>query len=948
VAELPSGTETFLFTDLEVSTRLWEREPGAMREALARHDAILRESVALHGGQVVKGTGDGVHAVFATADAAVKAAVDAQLGIGAEQWTVSDRLRVRMGVHTGSAELRDADYFGPSVNRAARLMSVAHGGQIVVSAAAEELSREALPEGVTVTDLGLHRLRDLGAPERVFQVLHADLDREFPPLASMDAHSSNLPAQLTSFVGREPELASIAEVLKSARLVTLTGVGGVGKTRLAIQVGAEHLSEFADGVWLCELAAAGDPEAMVQVVAGVLSVSSRPDEPLDARIREALQAKQTLIILDNCEHVLDTASALATGILRACPGVRILATSREALDVHGERVTRVRSLPLPGDHDDVGQLVATDAVRLFADRASAVEPDFIVSDANAASVVQICRRLDGIPLAIELAASRAVSLSPAEIVALLDERFRLLTGGKRTTVDRHQTLRATIDWSYALLSAAEQVVFERLGVFAGSFDAAAVTAVAGGDLDGWVLRDALARLVRKSMVNLVIVDDQSSRYQLLETLRSYARERLEDHGKADAVRRRHAAHYAQQAERMVQALVTGVGLEAAHRASLLDVDDTRAAISWSLDSPDPKDGELALRIAARFGGAPPGTRQAAGVTAAARRLLERAERSSPELKAAVMAGFALDALFLEGDLDRATDLAHEALANMPDEFRQSPTGSVVPYSVLTFCAIAKGDFDDARELLDEARRRSDTTEHNTAFWESHAALVERAAGDGVAARRHAETAVQLARRADFPFRLAQALSILAGVTVRNDPSTARAAIEELATLERAYPHLGRAGGSHGTALVSAKLSLGAHDHRAALQTLRAAAELARDNGIVSAVGIAAVLIGVLARLHQPRHAATLAGVLTKGPYGPLLLIAAEPEALQLHLANLRDELGQDDYTTATAAGAAMHLDAIIDTIIAAIDEALAALRTTSEPHTEDSRDLLTASNNEGP
>jgi predicted ATPase/class 3 adenylate cyclase len=929
MADLPSGTVTFLFTDLERSTRLWEQHPEAMKAALARHDEILRRAIDAHGGHVVKMRGDGAHAAFSTAHEAIAAAVEAQRALMGEHWDVDAPLRVRMGVHTGPAELREGDYFGVSVNRAARLMSVAHGGQIVVSAAAEELSRDALPEGVSTADLGVHRLRDLGSPEHVFQVVHADLDHRFPPLTSSDAYASNLPAQMTSFVGRESELAAIAEMLESTRLVTLTGVGGVGKTRLAIQLGAEHLSEYADGVWLCELAAAGDPEAMVQVVAAVFSVSSRPEEPLNARIREALRTKQVLIVLDNCEHVLDAAAELAEGILRDCPGVRIVATSREALDVPGERVTRVRSLPLPGEHDDVRHVVSVDAVRLFVDRASAVDPDFALSDANAASVMQICRRLDGIPLAIELAASRVVSLRPAEIETLLDERFRLLTGGRRTSVERHHTLRATVDWSYSLLSSTEQIVFERLGVFAATFDAEAAAAVAGGDIDAWVVRDAVASLVRKSMINPVVGDAQSSRYQLLETLRSYARERLDDRGDADMIRRRHAAHYAQRSEQMVEALVTGVGLEAAHRTNLLDVDDTRAAIAWALDSREPDDGELALRIAARFGGAPPGTRRAAGVIADADRLLDRAKRSRPDLRAGILAGLASDALFLEGDLDRAAELARAALACTPEEFRQSATGSMMPYSVLTFCAIAHGDFDNARELLAQARRGVDP-DHSIAFLELHAACVELAAGELDAARRHAETAVSLARRTDFPFRLAQALSLLGEVTVRNDPSTAHAAVAEIVALERVYPHLPHSGGGYRMALVPAKLSLAVHDDRNALHTLRAAAESARENGPLTALAIAVTLISVLARLAGPRQAATIGGVITEGPYAPLLPIATEPDdraQLRLDLTELRNRLGDDDYATALATGAAMHLDAVVDTLLAAIDDALAALDT---------------------
>jgi predicted ATPase/class 3 adenylate cyclase len=919
MARLPTGTVTFLFTDLESSGRLWEEHPEAMKGALARHDEILRDVIESHGGQVVKMTGDGGYAVFATAHEAIEAAVAVQLAVAEERWEGTGPLRVRMGVHTGHAEQRAGDYFGPAVNRAARLMSVAHGGQVVISGASEELSSDALPESVTTTDLGEHRLRDLGHLEHVFQVLHPGLDRDFPPLRSMEAYPSNLRPQLTSFVGRDRELGRIREALGGGRLVTLTGVGGVGKTRLAVQVAADSLAEYADGVWLCELAAAGEPAAMLQVVAAALSVQPRAEVPLETRIRDFLRTKRVLVILDNCEHVLDAACSFVDDVLRECSGVRILATSREALDVAGERVIRVRSLPLPGDADNVGQVASTDAVRLFAERAAAVDPEFVVSSANAASVAGICRRLDGIPLALELAACRVVSLRPAEITALLDERFRLLTGGRHGAVERHQTLRAAVDWSYSLLGGAEQLVFDRLGVFAGSFDEAAAAAVVDEDLDAWTVREVLASLVRKSMLNPLAADEATSRYQLLETLRAYARERLEARGEPDEVRRRHARFYAERADQQRQAMRAGIGLAAVYRTTLLDVDDTRAAISWALDSPEPDDGELALRIAARLGGAVPSIRRATGVEADAARLFQRAQDSSPRLKADILAGLAMDALFVDGDLDRAANLARQGIACMTQD------SMLMPYLVLSFCALARGQPDDARQTVAEAQRQFDMPV-NRGWFEMLAARVETAAGNPIAARRHAETAIQLARRIDHPLRLAQALRALADVTVRDDPSTARTAIKELVTLERAHAHLGRA--LTPSVIPSARLSLATHDQTSALHALRAAAELAREIGLFTAIAAAAILIGVLAELHQPQPAATLAGALTEGPYAPLLVLVTQPDdrdQLDVELANLRAHLGHNAYDNAIAAGAAMSLDDIIDTMTAAIDAALANL-----------------------
>jgi predicted ATPase/class 3 adenylate cyclase len=922
VTQLPTGTVTFLFTDLQGSTRLWEEHPDDMQAALARHDELVRERVESHGGSVVKKTGDGFHAVFVDASDAIDAAVGAQLALGAEAWSLPERLRVRMGIHSGPAELREGDYYGPAVNRAARLMSVAHGGQIVISGVSEEVSRDALPDGVTTTDLGEHRLRDLADREHVFQVLHPGLVRDFPPLVSLEPYATNLPQPLTSFVGREDELAAIGEGLRDGRLVTLAGVGGVGKTRLAVQAGARSLGQYADGVWWCELSAAGDPAAMLEILAEVLSLAPRAEVALAVQIRDGLRAKRALLILDNCEHLLDASRELADGILRDCPGVRILATSREPLGGLGERVLRVRSLPVPGDADDVGTVVSTDAVQLFAQRAAAMDPAFGVSATNAASVGRVCRRLDGIPLAIELAASQVVSLRPAEIADLLDERFRLLLRGGRGAVDRHQTLGAAIDWSYSLLNVDDQFVFDSLGVFVGSFDVRAAAAVVAEDTDEWSVRDSLASLVRKSMINLVVLDEDTSGYQLLETLRAYARQRLDDRGELDPARRRHAMHYARQAEQRGRALATGIGLDAAHRSGVLDTDDTRAAISWALDSPRPDDGELALRIGAYLGGAVPPTRRAIGIVTDAKRLLERGQHASPELRGGILAAFAADALFTHGDLDRADNLARQALESVPSN-AAPPGGSAIPHSVRIYCAIGRLRFDDARATLADAQQRFDAT-HSLALFALHAARIEIAAGDPDSARHHAQHAVHLARQASFPLRIVQALRALADATVRHDPPTAHAALEELAVLEDTHPHLARTG-VYSTHLASARLSLIEHDPFAALLTLQAAADAARDIGLFTAIGVATILSGLLADLNQPQPAATLAGVISHGPYAPLLALVTEPNdrhELERRLAELRSRLGQGPYEHAITTGAAMPLDHVIDTMTAAITTAL--------------------------
>jgi predicted ATPase/class 3 adenylate cyclase/tetratricopeptide (TPR) repeat protein len=603
LGELPSGTVTFLFTDVEGSTRLWEEHPDEMHTALARHDEILRGAVEANGGYVVKMTGDGVHGAFATAHAAVSAAVHAQLTLGGERWSTTSPLRVRMGVHTGHAEQRAGDYFGPALNRAARLMSVAHGGQIVVSGAAEELSRDALPESVVLADLGFHRLRDLGHPEHVFQVIHPDLDREFLPLASVESYPTNLPQQLTTFVGREEELAEVVRALDEVRVVTLTGVGGVGKTRLALQTAAEVLPRLAAGAWLCELGPLSEAAGVPELVATTLSIQPRPGESITESVVGALRDREILLVVDNCEHLIVPAARLVDAVVRACPSVRVLATSREGLGVSGERLIMVRSLGVADEDASPDVLITSDAVQLFVDRAKDARSGFAATPENASDIGRVCRRLDGIPLAIELAAARTRMMSPGEIARRLDERFRLLTGGSRTAVERHQTLRAAVDWSYALLDPHEQAFLDRLGVFAGGFTLEAADAVAGDGVSNLDVLDRLGQLVDKSLVVPEDVDGDT-RYRLLETIRQYALEHLDTAGATDDVRGRHAEYYRQLVE----------GARAAF--SQFDVDEIqwyriverelancRAALEWAIGIGD---ADAALRLAVPLGefGAP--------------------------------------------------------------------------------------------------------------------------------------------------------------------------------------------------------------------------------------------------------------------------------------------------------------------------------------------------------
>ena len=561
IPRIPSGTVTLLFTDVEGSTRLWEAEPEAMARALRRHDEILRVAIGQAGGFVFKTVGDAFCAAFATPQAALAAVLAAERTLGAEPWPTGRPIRVRMSLHTGVCEERDNDYFGPVVNRAARLEAVAHGGQVLVSGATAELLSEALPEGAALRDLGSHRLKDLGRPEQVFQLEADGLASAFPPLGTLDNPElpNNLPGVPSAFVGRDREVAEVRSLLGSARLVTLTGAGGCGKTRLALQAAAELLDGTGDGVWFVELAPLAEAEQIPGAVAAVLGLADQGrQQPLSASLTEALRDQDTLILLDNCEHVIDGAAKFCGQLVRDCPRLRILATSREPLGLDGEHVYRVPSLSLPtGEAESVDDIAVTDAVRLFVDRARTQDSGFALDESSARLVASVCRRLDGIPLALELAAGRLSSMSIQQVSERLDQRFRLLTGGSRNAMPRQQTLQAAVDWSFGLLSPAERKVLLRLSVFAGGFELEAAEVIcAAGDVDAFDAADLLGSLVSKS---LVVADrtPESVRYRMLETIRQYAaQELLRSGGEAEvlAARDRHAGYFLRLAQEAAPAL----------------------------------------------------------------------------------------------------------------------------------------------------------------------------------------------------------------------------------------------------------------------------------------------------------------------------------------------------------------------------------------------------------
>jgi predicted ATPase/class 3 adenylate cyclase len=522
----PSGRVTFLFTDIEGSTRRWEADPEAMRAALARHDRLLRSTVEDHGGWLFKHTGDGICAAFGSAQAAIETAIDAQRQL---------ELPVRMGLVTGDAHEEDGDYFGPVLNAVARVMAAGHGGQVLVAGSTADLVT-----GVDLVDLGDHRLRDLSSAVRLFQVRASGLRDDFPPVRTVTGVPGNLPVPATTFIGREDAVRELVALLPTARLTTLTGVGGVGKTRLALQVGAELVTAFPDGVWLVELAPVGEPEVVPNAVAAVLGVSAQAGPGGADVIAESLSGRRMLLILDNCEHVLDAVADLVETILTRSSMVKVLATSREGLRVASEQLWAVPPMDLTAGTKSA-------AVELFLTRARAVAPGFGADgNGSATTVLEICQRLDGLALPIELAAARVVAMSAEDIRDRLDERFRLLSGSRRGA-KRHQTLHNVIAWSYDLLHDDEAELLDRCAVFADGFDAAAAVALSAETApDEYTVLDLLESLVRKSLITTTMSGGHV-RFGMLETIRQFGTARLQANGRHDDVRDRHARYYAEQA-----------------------------------------------------------------------------------------------------------------------------------------------------------------------------------------------------------------------------------------------------------------------------------------------------------------------------------------------------------------------------------------------------------------
>ncbi|MGB7873842.1 MAG: adenylate/guanylate cyclase domain-containing protein [Anaerolineales bacterium] len=581
----PSGTVTFLFTDIEGSTKLAQEYPGDMPALLARHNEILDQAIVSHDGFLFRTGGDAYCVSFHNSIDALNAALEAQRLLDREAWSPAT-IKVRMGIHTGAAKFEgESNYSGyATLALVQRIMSVGHGGQVLISQTVHDLLDGNLPEDVQLMDMGERNLKDMLRPEHLYQLAVPDLQKEFPPLNTLRTINHNLSTNLSSFIGRERELSGVKERLEQSRLLTLIGPGGTGKTRLSYQAGSESLSDYKEGVWLIELAPLSDSALIVQTIASVFGLRESPGRPLADLVIDYLRAKQLLLILDNCEHLIDACARLADQLLRHCPNLKVLASSREALGINGEAVYRVPSLSLPEQVEPTRDAVLScESAQLFVERVSAANPNFKLTDENASSVAQICLRLDGIPLALELAAARVRVLSVEQIAERLDDRFRLLTGGSRTALPRQQTLRALIDWSYDLLSEPEKALFRRLAVFVGGWTLEAAEKVCSGDgVDEYEVLDLLAQLVDKSLV-IAEERDGNIRYYRLETIRQYAREKLLETDESVVVRNYHLDFYIDMTIRNDEEYINP-RQDDVFKKMISEYDNMRSALSWAVES----------------------------------------------------------------------------------------------------------------------------------------------------------------------------------------------------------------------------------------------------------------------------------------------------------------------------------------------------------------------------
>jgi predicted ATPase/class 3 adenylate cyclase len=786
VTDIPRGaTVTLLFVDIAGSTRLLAELGDDYGAVLRDYRRLMSAAAEVERGALVDTAGDGLFFSFPSARGAVSAALAAQRSFRDHAWPAGANLEARIGIHTGEPVSSDAMLVGLDVHRASRICAAGHGGQILLSLTTHDLLRGETPGGALLRDLGEHRLKDLPHPERVFQASATDLPSEFPPLRSLDNWPNNLPRQLSSFVGRAESLAEASQRLTTTPLLTLTGPGGVGKTRLALEVAVRAMDLFPDGAWVIELAALGDGSLVTETVAATLRVKEQPGVSILTTLTQYLESRRQLLVFDDCEHVLEPTAEVIDALLRTCGNLRVLATSREALGIPGESQYPVPSMDLPQQSDaSVAELAESEAVRLFVDRAGAVQPAFVLNQRNAAAVVQICRRLDGIPLAIELAAARVKALPPEEIAARLDDRFRLLTGGSRMALPRHRTLKAAMDWSFDLLTDAERALLMRLSVFAGSFGLEAAEAVCASDVvERADVLDLLSRLIDRSLV-AAEEGAAEARYRLLETVRQYAQERLIEDDPTGAARGRHQAFMLELVERIAPTLFAGPASGPSVEQLAIEHENLRAALQWSDDDPDGAGAEL--RLAGNLwryweiGG-----HLVEGRTWLTR-ALARTDGEISELRANGLTGLGSLAA-QQGDLPAAIDAHQGAL----DTQRQLGNQNGIAYagSNLANVSVERGDFGRARELYEESiailRGTGDT--RGAAFGLLNLADVAARQGDGDEARQLSDESIATFRAEGDFMGVALALGRAATFSLQHDDTAeARARHAEALDIFRRY------------------------------------------------------------------------------------------------------------------------------------------------------------------
>ncbi|MFI5362437.1 MAG: ATP-binding protein [Elusimicrobiota bacterium] len=845
----------FLFTDIEGSTRRWESHPDEMSAALARHDALVRTAVARSGGRVFKAIGDAFCAVYPSSPRALEGALAIQRALAAQPWGAPGPLRVRAAIHVGAAEERDDDFFGPALNRVARLLAAGHGGQTLLSRAAADATADVLPTGVALRDLGERRLKDLSRPERIFSVAVADLPSDFPPLRTLDARPNNLPAQATTLVGRETETGQLRALIRSegARLVTLSGPGGAGKTRLALQAVAEVADEFDHGVWFVALAAIREPDMVLPAVAAALGLKEAPGYSPAESLKEFLRERRLLLLLDNFEQVLDAGPAVAE-LLAAAPGLKVLVTSRALLRLYGERDYLVPPLTLPGAGKSFSGCCRSEAVRLFVERARAFQPAFDVTERNAPALAALCSQLDGLPLAIELAAAHIRLFTPEAMLAELcvacggGGSLGLLAGGARDLPERQRTLRGAISWSYNLLDEKERAAFRRLGVFHGGWDregAAAVLIENGG-------ARTLESLLDKSLVR-VREEGGEPRFEMLETLREFALERLEEHGEGDDARVRHSAHYLALAE-TCDSCLEGPGQQRWSRRLALELDNFRAALERALARGD---GDAAVRFAANLS---PLWNQRGRYTEGRARLeaaLRLGGGSASRMRARALLALGQFHSGL-GDLSQARRRIEASLAM----FRSCGDrgGTVDALTALAWVGMYQGDLDGAEtttgELLDESEKLGEPRRRALAL--ERAAYVNQERGRPELSVPLLEEALVLMRRAEDKLGVAVLLNVL-GEHVRSCGDFARAVglyQESLALSRELENAFWRAVAEMNVAICMIRLGRPAE----ALPLMRAA--LATAHGIGNKRNVPPALIGFAALAAaggKPEPAAVLLG-----------------------------------------------------------------------------------------